>query len=50
MTEYIDGLGWAAIHVSALKLPVGCDANYYLSGGILLIGSVLALMFTESNP
>jgi hypothetical protein len=49
MTEYTDGLGWAAIHVCALKLPAGCDANYYLLGSILLIGSLLALMFTESN-
>jgi hypothetical protein len=37
------------MHVSALRLPVGCYANYYLSGGIVLIGSLLALMFTENN-
>jgi hypothetical protein len=49
MTEYIDGQGLAAIHISALKLPVGFDANYYYSGGILLIGSLLGPMFTEGN-
>ena|GEM_PF-1813613 len=49
VTEYVNGLGWAGMHVSALRLPVGCYANYYLSGGIVLIGSLLALMFTENN-
>jgi hypothetical protein len=49
VTEYINGLGWAKMHVCALKLPVGCYANYYFSGGIVLIGSLLALMFTENN-
>ena len=37
------------MHLRALKLSVGCYANYYFSGGIVLIGSLLALMFTENN-
>lgn len=49
VTVYINGLGWAAMHVCALKLSVGCYANYYFSGGIVLISSLLALMFTENN-
>lgn len=49
MPEYIDGLAWAAVHVCALKVPAGCDANYYLLASVMLIGSLLSMMFTDSK-
>jgi hypothetical protein len=49
MIEYLDGLAWAAVHVCGLKCPAGQNAHYYLSGSILMIGSLLALMVAEGN-
>jgi hypothetical protein len=47
MIEYIDGLQWAAVNVSALNFTAGCEINYYLSGSILLIASLLSFMLVE---
>jgi hypothetical protein len=49
MIEYVDGLGWAATHVSNLNFSGGCNANYYLSGSILLVGSLLAFILDNTS-
>ncbi|HMK56650.1 MAG TPA: hypothetical protein VK448_08450 [Dissulfurispiraceae bacterium] len=44
MIDYIDGLAWAAVNVSNLQYPAGAISAYYMSAGIMLIGSVLAIL------
>ncbi len=44
MSEYIDGLSWAAVNVSNLQVPAGYVSSYYISAGIMLIGSLLSIM------
>ncbi len=49
VSEYIAGLGLAAMPCKRFEAAGGYDANYYFSGGILLIGSLLARTLTGDN-
>lgn len=48
MTEYTDGLAWAAINVCKLKFMAGSASSYYISAAIMLTGSILALLFPSA--